>query len=234
MTATTLYCIHGAGCDASAFAAQTAAFANAVAVTLPGHDGRGGGPATISEFADGVAEDVRARGIGAVVLCGHSMGAAIALDLALRGLLPELRGIVALGGGAKMRVAPAVFERLESDFPAGARAFCSLFFDRDPGGRVDAAVATMLAVGKARTIGDLRAVNAFDVIERLPELPVPLLAVTGEHDRLTPPDRTQLLADRVRDGEARILPGAGHFAMLEEPEATNAAIQAFLDRVSRP
>ena len=80
----------------------------------------------------------------------------------------------------------------------------------------------MLAVGQAQTIRDFRACDAFNASERLADLPVPLLAIVGASDALTPPKFAQFLADRVPEGSARIVEGAGHFAMVERPEETNA------------
>jgi 3-oxoadipate enol-lactonase len=92
-------------------------------------------------------------------------------------------------------------------------------------------VATMLKVGQAQTLRDFRACNAFDATERIASLRVPLLALTGERDVLTPPKFAQWFADRVPGAQARILPDAGHLAMIERPEETNAALRAFEERL---
>jgi pimeloyl-ACP methyl ester carboxylesterase len=226
-----LFCIHGAGCTNDVFAAQLAAFPGAHALTLPGHRSDGtDGPTTIADFADAVERDLTARGWDDAVLCGHSMGGAIALELGLR-KVPGVRGVVVIGSGARLRVAPALFESLARDFPAGARALAAMFFADPTRERVDRAVAGMLAVGQAQTIRDFRACDGFDASERLAELHVPLLAVTGERDVLMPPKFAQSLASRVPEGAARILEEAGHFAMLERPDQTNEALRAFVDRM---
>ena len=91
----------------------------------------------------------------------------------------------------------------------------------------------MLEVGATTTIADFRACDAFDATDRLAGLALPLLALTGEQDRMTPPKFAAFLADRVPGAEARILPGAGHLAMVERPDETNAALSAFVDRLTR-
>ncbi|MBV8489890.1 MAG: alpha/beta hydrolase [Candidatus Eremiobacteraeota bacterium] len=224
--------IHGAGGRGDVFAAQLAAFADAVAPTLPGHRGETSGPTSIAQFADAVAAEIAALGWSDVLLCGHSMGGAVAMELALRGDA-RVCGVVGIDTGARMRVAPAFIEAMETDFPAAAQTFAGYFFARDDdGSRVRQAVATMLAVGAEQTIRDLRAVDAFDVTERLANLAVPLLAITGAQDKLTPPKFAQFLADRVPDGEARILEETGHFAMVERPDDINAAILEFANRIA--
>ncbi|HZY99499.1 MAG TPA: alpha/beta fold hydrolase [Candidatus Baltobacteraceae bacterium] len=221
--------IHGSGCTGDAFAAQVAAFNGSIALTLPGHaDGREG-PGTIAAFADAVAGEIDRLSLRDVIVCGNSMGGAIALELALRAL-PALRAIVLLGSGVRLRVAPAIFESLEADFPAAARRLATMFFARPDPDRIDAAIATMLRVGQRQTIRDFRACDAFDATERIVDLHVPLLALTGERDVLTPPNFAQWFGDRVPGAEARIVPDAGHLAMVERPEETNAALRAFEER----
>ena len=138
-----------------------------------------------------------------------------------------------LGSGSKLRVAPALFESLERDFETGVRGLVPMFFAAPSPAMIDASVAEMLAVGQAQTVADFRACDAFDATERLAGLALPLLALTGEQDKLTPPKFAAFLADRVPGAEARILPEAGHLAMVERPDETNAALRAFVDRLTR-
>jgi pimeloyl-ACP methyl ester carboxylesterase len=154
------------------------------------------------------------------------MGGAVALELALRGVA-GVRGLVLLGSGSRLRVAPTIFERLEADFPAAARELAGWYFADPTAKRVEAAVSDMLLVGQAQTVRDFRACDAFDAGPRLHELRVPVLAVTGERDVMTPPKYAQSLADRVPLGSARIIAGAGHFAMIERPDEVADAIAAF-------
>ncbi len=225
--------IHGSGSTGSVFAAQTAAFPGSYAIDLPGHRTPPlQGPVSIVAYADAIERELEARGIEGAVLCGSSMGGAIALEVGLRAN-PRVGAIVMLGSGSKLRVAPALFESLEGDFEAGVRGVVPMFFaDRSPA-MIDSSVAEMLLVGQAQTVADFRACDAFDATERLADLAVPLLALTGEQDRLTPPKFAAFLADRVPGAEARIVAGAGHLAMVERPDETNAALRAFVDRLTR-
>jgi pimeloyl-ACP methyl ester carboxylesterase len=218
--------VHGAGCTGSVFEAQIEALGG-VAVTLPGRCGAPGAPSTIDAFADAVGRELALLGWTDAVICGHSMGGAIALELGLRGTL-GVRGIVVIGSGAKLRVAPAIFERLERDFITESRALAGAFFAEPTPERIDAVAELMLQVGPQQTIRDFRACDVFNASERLADLQVPLLAIVGRDDVLTPPKFARFLEDRVPRGAARILEGAGHFAMVERPEETNALVGAFV------
>ncbi len=222
----TVLFIHGAGCTGSVFDAQVAALHGSLAPNLPGHL-RAGSPSTIGEFADAVEADVSERGLRDVVLCGHSMGGAISLEVALR--KPAwLRGAVLVGSGARMRVSPAFLEGLQNDFESTARTIAGYFFLDPAPERVDEALALMRAVGQDQTLRDFRACDAFDALERLGEVAVPLLAISGEADKLMPPKFALALGDRVPGAQARIIPGAGHFVMVERPAETTGAVAAFL------
>ena len=56
----------------------------------------------------------------------------------------------------------------------------------------------------------------------------PVLVMTGEEDRTFPVAETRAMADAIPGSRFKVLPGVGHLAALEAPEAVNAAIAAFL------
>lgn len=58
-------------------------------------------------------------------------------------------------------------------------------------------------------------------------LEVPLLVLVGEQDQITPVELAQEIADAGR-GELRVLPGAAHLSNLDNPDAFNGALLAFL------
>lgn len=222
---TTIF-IHGAGCTGEVFEAQTRALTDASAPNLPGHlcDGT---PSSIEQFADWVDAYARERELAEAVLAGHSMGAIIAIECALR--KPAwLRAAILIGGGARMRVAPAILQGLENDFEGTARTVASAFYAERSPERTQASVEMMRRVGQEQALRDFRACDAFDALDRLGEISVPVLVISGEADKLAPAKHAAALADRVPGARARIIPGAGHFVMAERPAETNEAIAAFL------
>jgi 3-oxoadipate enol-lactonase len=226
----TLVFIHGSGCTGDVFAQQRGAFPQSIAPTLPGHT-TPGAPASIAESADAILAVLEERNIDDAILCGNSMGGAIALDIALR-KDPRVQAIVLLGSGSRLRVAPAILDGLANDFPTTAQTLAGYFFAEPTAMRIKSSLAMMLAVGQAQTLRDFSACNAFDVTERLGEIAVPLFAITGDRDVMTPPKYAQALVDRVPGSSARILPGAGHLAFLERPDDTNEALRAFVTSIN--
>jgi 3-oxoadipate enol-lactonase/4-carboxymuconolactone decarboxylase len=71
------------------------------------------------------------------------------------------------------------------------------------------------------------ALAGFDVRDRLAQIDVPVLAIAGAHDGVTPPDSARQIADGVTAGRVTVLPGVSHLAPAEDP-ATVAALLAQL------
>lgn len=67
------------------------------------------------------------------------------------------------------------------------------------------------------------------VWNRLPELPIPVLACAGALDTVYA-EAAELLATLLVRGEAATIPGAGHAAHLEEPRATSELVGRFLEQ----
>ncbi len=225
----TMLFIHGSGFTGDAFDAQRAEFADALAPNLPGHDAPGSG-ASVADFADFIEAYILSRGLSEVVLCGNSLGGAVALEVGIR-RNKALRALVLIGSGSRLKVAPAFLDDLRDDFESAVRQISSCLYADPTQERLNVAYASMLRVGKAQTSADFAACNAFNLTERLGELMLPVLALTGEHDRMTPPKYAQALADRIAGAQVRILPQAGHLAMIERPVETNEALAHFVARL---
>jgi len=58
------------------------------------------------------------------------------------------------------------------------------------------------------------------------------LVVVGAEDAISPPTEAQGIADAIADSRFVVVSEAGHMAPWENPEAVNAAILEFLDRLA--
>ncbi|OYR54873.1 alpha/beta fold hydrolase [Halorubrum halodurans] len=229
--------VHGSGGNAEVWKAQTRLSDRfpVVAIDLSGHGesddvGTAAGEATLEAYADDVVAVAAAT--DADVVCGNSLGGAVALWAALeRGL--TLDGLVLAGTGARLAVGEALSDALAGDFDravAWLHGPDRLFHDASAD-LLERSRAAMRECGRATTERDFRTCHRFDVRDRLEALTVPTLAVAGEHDALTPPRYHEFLADRIPDAEYAEIDDAAHLAMLERPAAFNAAIAGFLERL---
>ncbi len=67
-----------------------------------------------------------------------------------------------------------------------------------------------------------------DRSELLPRISLPTLVLCGDQDTVSPPDGMRALAARIPGAHFQLIPAAGHLSPLEQPQAVNAAIRAFL------
>jgi pimeloyl-ACP methyl ester carboxylesterase len=206
-----------------------------VAVDLSGHGDSDdvatpAGPETLDAYADDVAAIAEAT--DATVLCGNSLGGAVALWVALERDL-ALNGLVLAGTGAKLAVGEPLRDALANDFDRAVSLLHEpdrLFHDA-PAEYVELSEASMRACGREVTERDFLTCHRFDVRDRLGAVDVPALALVGAHDGLTPPAYHEYLAEEIPDGEWTEIPDAAHLAMLERPAAFNEGLSAFLDRL---
>lgn len=226
--------LHGAGGRPLVWQHQLLAFPRARAVDLPG---RGevpweDGPATVDTYLAALRRHLGPPGpAGPRILAGHSLGGAIALWWALR-YPEEVRALVLVGTGARMRVAPAFLGGIAAGDAAALEAFGAMWFGSQAPLRLrDHSLALLRATPAPLLSADLRAADGFDVMAEVDALAQPALVICGADDRLTPVKYSRYLHDRIRGSTLVVVEGAGHMVMLERPEAVNAAIGAFLERL---
>ena len=76
-----------------------------------------------------------------------------------------------------------------------------------------------------------RMMHRTDSTAMLPLINVPTLVIVGEEDELTPPDDSRRIAEAVPGATLVTIPAAGHLSNLEQPDAFNAAVTAFLTKL---
>lgn len=76
-----------------------------------------------------------------------------------------------------------------------------------------------------------RMMHRADSTPLLAHIAVPTLIITGEEDTLIPVSESQAMAAAVKGSTLVIIPRAGHLANMEQPEAFNAAVSAFLTKL---
>jgi pimeloyl-ACP methyl ester carboxylesterase len=57
---------------------------------------------------------------------------------------------------------------------------------------------------------------------------VPTLVVVGREDALTPVEMSREIASGIPGARLEIVPGCGHLSTMEQPEAVNRALRAWL------
>ena len=225
--------IHGSGGTGHFWQAQVEGLAeriNTVALDLPGH-GRSGkdGKNTIDDYARAVLEFIEAAGIPQPIPCGLSIGGAIVLQLLLDSAKQFQAGIL-IGAGAKLKVLPMIFEGIEKDYNGLIEMLCKFAASEKTDPEVIQPFRGALQKCDPRvTLGDFQACNGFDVMDRLAEIGVPVMVISAQDDKLTPPKYADFLESAISNTARTHIPDAGHIVSLEKPGEVNQAIIEFLD-----
>ena len=231
----TLIFIHGAGGSHVLWQGQIgglAGRANTVALDLPGHgESRGEGMVTIEDYARAVADFIRTLEAPRPVPCGLSMGGAITQQILLDHPDAGCAGVL-IGTGARLRVMPLILKTIEENYSAYIDSFLAFAASKktDPERLRPISEATARCSPRV-ALGDFKACDAFDVMERLPSIEVPVLVITAEEDRLTPPKYGIFLEEKIPRATRVHIEDAGHLVPAERPEEVNRAILDFLDGI---
>jgi pimeloyl-ACP methyl ester carboxylesterase len=228
----TLVFVHGSGGDHTNWIRQYTSMKdgfNIAALDLPGH-GRSEGPGerSVAAYVEWMKKILDGLGISDPVLIGHSLGAAICLSFAIR-YDGSAAAVVPVGGGVRMPVNPTILDGLKQD-PASIVGMAAKFSiakqNRDKFSSLLA--ESLLRIDPEILHGDFSACNDLDIAEAVAGIKVPVLAVCGAEDKMTPPSLSQTIADRIPGARLSLIEGAGHFVMIENPEAFNAALTDFV------
>lgn len=200
---------------------------------LPGHgrSPRPDAPFTLAELAAGVRAALDAEraagdlGRGALFAAGVSLGGITTLRLALDA--PALfSGIGLVCSGAKIGEPDAWRARAETVRTQGTptmlagsaqRWFAPGFLEREP----EVSSRLLHSLSDADKDGYAACCDALaeaDLVAELPRIPVPVVAIAGEHDGVVTGEDAWIVASGVAAGSAEWVPGAGHLASAERPE----------------
>lgn len=216
--------------------------ARIIALDLPGF-GRSnpldGDEATMDAYADAIAEWAEKEGLEKFVLAGHSMGGYIAFAFARRHM-EMLSGLI------------LVCTRPGADSDAGKEGRYKLITEvekRGPQGVVDAMLPKLFAAQTAKERPEIVAETREMVLRQsregiitairsmaerpdstpgLDAIKVPTLIITGAEDAIIPAPEADGLLSSIPHAKHVSIKGGGHMPMLENPNAFNKALKAFI------
>jgi (E)-2-((N-methylformamido)methylene)succinate hydrolase len=232
----TVLLIHGVGLRAEAWNAQIDALVGrfrVVAIDMPGH-----GQSLLSEEIQSLSgyTDAIADGLDEpAFVIGHSMGAMIALDIAVR--YPHL-----VGGVSALN---AIFQRDQSALAAvqarakildratvvDPSATLARWFGDTPSLEREACGAWLTGVDPVayRKAYRIFAHENGPKPSALAKLGCPALFLTGRDEPNSTPEMTQAMADLAPHGSAQIIENASHMMPMTHAVDVNAALLTFFD-----
>ncbi|HXJ48278.1 MAG TPA: alpha/beta hydrolase [Candidatus Acidoferrum sp.] len=230
--------IHGIFADRSYFARQQTHFSgrrNVVALDLRGHgESSACAGVTVEDFAADVIAVADEAGLASVILCGHSMGGAVALKVAAA--RPELVRGIAMLDGAVLFPEPVRQAGLTTIVPALASerwmdALRGYFSNRilDPQDPPELTARVMADMSRARpefARTFFSSLFASDYAGELKNAKCPLLYIHAKA-----PSDLQRLRELRPDALVGQVVGSGHYLMLTVTDQVNAMLDRFLEAV---
>jgi pimeloyl-ACP methyl ester carboxylesterase len=233
--------VHGWSCDRSYWRNQVEPFARkfrVVTVDLAGHGASGVGRKdwTIASFGGDVAAVVNELALDHVILIGHSMGGDVIAEAA-RQLTPgRVVGMIwvdtykQLGQGRSPEQVRARIARFGSNFRDSTRAFVhQVFLPTSNQSLVEWVANDMSSAPPEIALGTMY--HSFSYSRVMPHtlevLQLPVIAINPDN---APTDTASLRRYGV---ETMIIPGVGHFVMMEEPPRFNRILETAIERMSR-
>ena len=216
--------VHAAGSWGGIWQKQLDYFNGAEAVTLPGHP-EGELCKSVEEYTDWLHEYIEEKRYKDVVLAGHSLGGAIAMLYALN--YPEdLRAMVIVGTGARLRVLPEVLTKLGEAVKGNVDGWVKMMKDRWarlPTEEQEAIFKKQFGMGPEIPLNDMLCCDRFDIMDRVQDIRVPTVIISGTEDVQTPVKYANYLAEKIPGAKNIIIEGGTHFVFVEEPDKFNKA-----------
>lgn len=245
--------LHGIGGNRTNWDDQLAAaarYCQAGTLDLRGYGDSTLGPdqSTVDDYCADILHVMEALGAKRLVLCGLSYGAWIATSFAMRHP-DKLAGLVLSGGCTGMSEAGADERdafRLSREVPLNAgqtpadfaASVVDVIAGPDASNDVRAKLLVSMQAIPATTYADaLRCFTNPRETFDFSKLSLPVLLVTGAHDRLAQPAEIKRVAERIWDASTspdvrfEVIVDAGHVCNLEQPDAYNAILTEYLARI---
>lgn len=211
---------------------------------------------TVQQMADDVEALIGALRLERPVVMGHSFGSFVAQSHMIRH--GSAAGYVLIGTISEPGALEGIWERLERFQPEYLRKQVTVSWEREPTVETAAECKKLLAdqlpfhvadpegplvawvIANDRIVYQPEVLRHFatggdygmeDWRDELRDFQKPVLILSGEQDRTTPAASAHELAELLPNAEEVVIPGAAHLVLLEQPDASLAALGRFLARV---
>lgn len=201
---------------------------------LPGHGkSEGIGRQSIADYAACILSFMDALKLRKAIFAGHSMGGAIALQMALHHARRTL-GIALIDTAPALRIPATLLENTlaSATLPLAIKTLGELAFGPQVSPRLKETALQRMGETRSSVLhGDFLACNSFDVSDRLGRIKAPTLIISGADDKMVPSHYSQLMYQKIKNALLHVVEGAGHMLVLENPLAVANVLRLFLNKI---
>lgn len=240
-----LVLLHGLGCSADDWALQMSALSERYRVIAPSLRGFGGsdrpaGPCSIMQYARDMVALLDRLEIQRAHVLGHSMGGAVALQLAVAN--PErLNSLVVINAQPSFALRDwrrylLLLMRLLASGPAGmerlTRFLARHLFPHDHQAALREQMRSRYAKNDRRAyLAAIQALAGWSVEGMVDSVATPTLVLAGEYD-VTPVADARKFARRLPNGQLEVIANSGHATPFDQHEEVNKLVLSFLSTSS--
>lgn len=92
----------------------------------------------------------------------------------------------------------------------------------------DKEIASSVTLTQNQKDAITKSLQNFDLLKDADKVKIPVLVLTGEYDRLNPPEEGKKVADALPNAHFEVIPNAGHIAFFENPDRVFSLIDNFV------
>jgi len=237
----TLVFVHGWCGSRSVWQKQVPYFAKkykVVALDLAGHgkSGRQRKVYTQEAFGEDVAAVVNAEKEDKVILIGHSMSGTVILE-ANRLIKDKMRGLVAIDTlenferfPVSRETAKEYLDPLKKDFVKNSGSFMAGMFTKNADPKlIKQVIANVSRSNPQIAISTIECYFNTPVIPLLTDVNVPLWCLNAD----LWPSFPEINSKYLKSYHLRVIPGLGHFLMLESPDEFNRQLEDIISQINK-
>jgi len=231
--------VHGWSCDRSYWKGQLGPFSQRykiVAIDLAGHGASGNERKnyTIESFGADVATVVKKLNLQHIILIGHSMGGDVIAAAARQLPRDRIKGLVMvetyaeLGAGSTPEQVEKFIAKFRSNFKDSTSTFVrNMFSSHADTALVEWVVNDMASAPPAIALSALASSFNYSrqITKTLLELKLPVVAINSDYE---PTDTASMQRYGV---QVVIMPGFGHFLMMENPKQFNDVLEGVIKKM---
>jgi len=215
---------------------------HAMAISQRGH-GNSDRPATgykVSDFARDVAEFIKKKGLGPVIIVGHSMGGGIAQRFALD--YPELtKAVVIIASAPTLKENEGVLEfgKEVSKLTDPVDSMFAAEFQKSTITKPIQPEALSLFISESMKVPArvwkeiFQDLVVYDYRPELPKLDKPVLLIWGDQDLFFSRRNQEMMMERIKGAKLLVYEGFGHALQWEDPKRVATDLLSFIEAVKK-